>query len=1611
MIRTLILHADRAFGRALAKALQKYQHHTFKVTLTTTLEEARQLVLQTAYPFDLFLIGEHLKSGGEGIEALHNLRELTPQAEAIILTSHNGQDTYKEGDGTESHCYLPEPFDIQELVRIMRSSNRSLTIYDERDWLTVLSEVAEEAQRALSVGEMAQIIVQGGIRLGFERARLWSLSDDGTALVGTGQAGHQGLENFIGLRMPVGESIYVQRALRQRAPSFFHGSEYGEAYMERHPNQYRFKLPVGEWLIMPLWSGDRCLGALTLDNANQSRPLRPEQRRLLDLFGRQVTAALERARLYELEARKSQELEVLNQIGQRVTTRAALVDLDLLLEEVYLQVGRLMDVSNFMVVLLDRETHQLVFRLHMANGKPKPRYRWHRLTGLVWHLITKNEPLLLPRGDTAYIEEQRIPRYGRRSRCWLGVPLRVGDTAEGSIVVWSHDQEQLYGEEDLRVLMAVADQVAGVIQIALVKEREEQNRRQLAMLNRASAEIVRLAEENADWLWHMLLTAATADYALGFNRAVLLFADRGGTRLSGCMGIGHFEMQKAHRAWREDQHLGFENYLHQLRTDKLKRTPVEEFMRQHWILDLSQDAGGFSLALKEGRSAFVPAAKAASLLPSFVEHFGATDYAVLPLRAGNKVLGVVVVDNIHNREPLRETALHHLETLLTQAALTWEALCQRRARDKLIELNHTVMTDLNSRSLKETLTQICQVAQASLDVDAATIYVLKPEREPYEFDTNNTAAVGQRTNFHLLSIPRPKGISSHILRSGPLVVSDFRHNDSLYDGQRLTDHPFHQAEHFFASIGLPLRDRHTGAPLGIIYLNSRTPRAFSDQDIRQAETFASLAALAIRNTWATRRAHQDLAAVKAERRDRERELDILRRVLTESLAADTEEEKVIRALLNAARELLDKSDARVGILLLELEKSGPSTDPLPELRGHYFRNPDAKLLIDIEPNPYRGITGTALRTHLSQLVNDVDLAEWAPAYDEANCHSKLVVPIKLGAQAIGVFDIKSPAAETFTTTHKLILERLAAAAALALDNVRRQKHLYTVLKAAQMVMAPIDLRETLNAVLEAARDTAPGLSALTIWYREPVSSRIVLGPYFGVRDEKGMRSEEPPEGSVVRAVIDASKPIWAITAREEPRLTNPHGRFVKEEGIESTAAFPLRADGEIVGAMFFNYRQRHEFTNEERALFPILVEITAASVRDAARLEAIRKDRDRLQTTIDISRAVGTTLSLDDTLRKIMEALRRLFPSAIPCVLIFDEAESALDITQASLEFYQISNPDYQRLIRMPLDGPSIACRIARAALASKKVEIASIGDVDTDPSYLKLIMNTRSELCVAAMSGNQLLGMIVLESPQSYAFQDDDIQLVRGVARQIGIAIDRARQSAQLRFRTSVGLSTAWAAEIAHEINGHVGLIRNRTLWLRNDQGLSQQSREAVREIESLANQLAGSLASSDLQQRHAPEEFPLDEQVGHWVREMVTERRDDITVQAAAGCGTLYIRSYPLVLQSVLRHLVRNALEAMQGPGMIMVRTLCGADNRFEIQIEDTGPGVPDEVRQSILQEPASTSGKGAGRGFGLLLARFAIENIGGNIRLLPSQPGQGAIFALTLPIEPAVEGGGAV
>jgi signal transduction histidine kinase len=102
---------------------------------------------------------------------------------------------------------------------------------------------------------------------------------------------------------------------------------------------------------------------------------------------------------------------------------------------------------------------------------------------------------------------------------------------------------------------------------------------------------------------------------------------------------------------------------------------------------------------------------------------------------------------------------------------------------------------------------------------------------------------------------------------------------------------------------------------------------------------------------------------------------------------------------------------------------------------------------------------------------------------------------------------------------------------------------------------------------------------------------------------------------------------------------------------------------------------------------------------------------------------------------------------------------------------------------------------------------------------------------------------------------------------------------------------------------------------------------------------------------------------------------------------------------LNQVWTNLIDNAVQAMHGDGTLTLRTSLDGDY-VRVEIGDTGPGIPAELRQRIFEPFFTTKPVGQGTGLGLDISyRIVVERHGGDLRV-ESEPGD-TRFIVRLPL----------
>jgi signal transduction histidine kinase len=254
------------------------------------------------------------------------------------------------------------------------------------------------------------------------------------------------------------------------------------------------------------------------------------------------------------------------------------------------------------------------------------------------------------------------------------------------------------------------------------------------------------------------------------------------------------------------------------------------------------------------------------------------------------------------------------------------------------------------------------------------------------------------------------------------------------------------------------------------------------------------------------------------------------------------------------------------------------------------------------------------------------------------------------------------------------------------------------------------------------------------------------------------------------------------------------------------------------------------------------------------------------------------------------------------------------------------------------------------------------------------------------------------------------DVRSIIGLlADQVAIAIDDSRLfeenlrlERELAERERLASLGRMAATVAHEIKNPLSAIKSIAQVMREDESLRNEYERDLGLIVGETDRLSQSvtqLLSFARKESPAGQPLSVDELVRSVADLFRANAREqgiaidcEVTVQAElAGRSVSAIRD-------ALSNLVLNALQATP-PGGRVEMSAVAANGDLVINVQDSGSGVPADLRERIW-EPFFTT-RQRGTGLGLAIVRKRVQEIGGSASLEMGHNGHGALFQLRVPL----------
>lgn len=212
-------------------------------------------------------------------------------------------------------------------------------------------------------------------------------------------------------------------------------------------------------LFVPLIVRDEAIGVISVQNLDREHAFTESNVRLLKTISNALGLSLENARLFdetlrllEESKKRAAELEIVNSISQAI---AGHLEIDKLINLVGDKVRQLFNAGIVYLALLEKETDMIFFPYGYGDEYPPLKLG----EGLTSNIIKTKKPLLINNEFERKAEELGGKIIGTKSSSYLGVPIPLGEEIIGVLSVQSTQQENLFNQDDMRLLGTIAAHV------------------------------------------------------------------------------------------------------------------------------------------------------------------------------------------------------------------------------------------------------------------------------------------------------------------------------------------------------------------------------------------------------------------------------------------------------------------------------------------------------------------------------------------------------------------------------------------------------------------------------------------------------------------------------------------------------------------------------------------------------------------------------------------------------------------------------------------------------------------------------------------------------------------------------------------------------------------------------------------------------------------------------------------------------------------------------------------------------------------------------------------------------------------------------------------------
>lgn len=628
------------------------------------------------------------------------------------------------------------------------------------------------------------------------------------------------------------------------------------------------------------------------------------------------------------------------------------------------------------------------------------------------------------------------------------------------------------------------------------------------------------------------------------------------------------------------------------------------------------------------------------------------------------------------------------------------------------------------------------------------------------------------------------------------------------------------------------------------------------------------------------------------------------------------------------------------------------------------------------------------------------------------------VPLNAGVETIGVVSVASSNPSiSYTNTQLELLQSVADQTAGAIvksrllqETERRAQQLSTLNIITRQLTSTLELQPLLKSILESAvsiLNTEAGSLFLVDAQTDELIFQVTVGP--AAQNLAGQRL--PPGTGVVGKAVVNRKPVIvndvAATATWNPAPDKQTGFLTR-----AILAVPMEVKDRVIGVIeIINKKDGNPFTDDDQNLLSAFAGQAAVAIENA-RLYTLTDQEltarvEELSVMQRIDRELNASLEESRAMRITLEWAMRQSNSEAGLIGFVETKGIRVMADQGYGKEVEAYKEDY-----MPLDHPAV-----REALETGLPQRVIFNSPDPTRVFLS---DTHSQLVIPIRREAKAIGLFLLESSKTEAFQQDALAFLNRLSDHAAIAISNAQLYAEVQ-QANVAKSE-FVSFVAHELKNPMTPIKGFTDLLasgvvgpinENQAKFLATIRSNVERMKTIVEDLNDNskIEANRMELRFKEiDVYDLVETVVRSNTRQVEDKQQTLEVVLPPNLPNIWADR--VRTEQILVNLVSNAYKYTPEGGHITIHAE-KAENQWDPQgspqvvhmwVKDDGYGISPEDQKKIFtkffRSPDDQARKSPGTGLGLNITKSLVEMQGGRI-WFESEFRKGTAFHITLQV----------